>query len=82
MNKAKEEQMMENRAVRKEMTRCAIDCGEVIIDVTHGQVHLFGKVRAMRGREGTFEADLAMMLKNLRKRPGIRDVITEWTVVG
>ena len=81
MNKAREQQMSQGREIRKEMGRHSVDCGEVIVSLANGQIHLFGKVRAMRGHEATFVDDLSSLIKTLRKRPGIRDVILEWTVV-
>lgn len=80
MNKAKQENQEMNRATRREMGRHSVDCGEVQVSASHGTIHLHGKVRPMRGHEETFDADLAGLLKALRQRPGIRDVITEWTV--
>ena len=81
MNKAKELQMSQGREIRKEMGRHSVDCGEVLVSLSNGQIHLFGKVRAMRGHEGTFQSDLDSLIKSLRKRNGIRDVITDWTIV-
>jgi hypothetical protein len=64
---------------RREISRYSVDCNEVQINASHGIIYLYGKVRPLRGHEGTFEADVTTMLKGLRQRSGIRDVITEWT---
>jgi|GEM_PF-603241 hypothetical protein len=75
----------ENREVcnniRREMSRHTVNCNEVQISSSHGVIHLFGKVRAIRGYEATFKSDVANLLKALRQKPGIRDVITEWTMI-
>jgi hypothetical protein len=65
--------------VRREFARHAVNTSEVQVSTSHGVIHLFGRVRPMRGREGTFESDLTNLLKALRQKSGIRDVIAEWT---
>lgn len=67
------------RMVRREMGRHSLDCGEVQISASHGTITLHGRVRAMRGHEDAFESSLNGFLKALRTRPGIRDVVAEWT---
>lgn len=80
MNKAKTENQDVCRQVRREMGRHSVDCGEVQVSASHGVIHLHGRCRAMRGHEANLETSVAGLLKALRTRPGIRDVITEWTV--
>ena len=80
MNKAKTENQDVCRQVRREMGRHSVDCGEVQVSATHGVIRLHGRVRSMRGHEGNLEMGVTGLLKALRQRPGIRDVITEWTV--
>ncbi len=77
-NTLKADNMALMRLVRAEMARHAVDCSEVQVTVTYGVIHLFGKVRVRRGHEGNFIADVQTMLKALRQRPGVRDVVTQW----
>ena len=81
MSNNKAEAKEQNRHIRTEMARHSVDCGEVQIQCTHGVIHLYGKVRAIRGHETTFSAERDALLKGLRQRSGIRDVIADWTVV-
>jgi hypothetical protein len=77
----KAEAKEENRHVRTEMARHCVDCGEVQVQCNHGVIHLYGRVRAMRGHETTFSAERDALLKGLRQRAGVRDVIAEWQIV-
>ena len=79
MNKQKAENSEVSRTVRHEMARHSIDCGEVQVSASHGVVYLHGRVRALRGHEEHFEAEMNALLKGLRQKSGIRDVIAEWT---
>jgi hypothetical protein len=80
VNKAKAENQDVCRQVRREMGRHSVDCGEVQVSASHGVIHLHGRVRAMRGHEENLNESVTGLLKALRTRSGIRDVITEWTV--
>lgn len=81
MSKAKQESKELNHTVRTEMARHSVNCSEVLISASHGVVHLYGRVRPLRGHEANFEADIGTLLKALRQRSGVRDVIAEWTCV-
>lgn len=70
------------RLVRHEMGRHSVDCGEVEVSISHGVIHLYGKVRPLSGHEAHFESEVTSLLKALLHRPGIRDVVVEWTKVG
>jgi hypothetical protein len=78
----KREAQEQNRQLRREMGRHSVDTGEVTISFAHGVIHLHGKVRPLRGHEEHFESEVTALLKALRQRPGIRDVITDWTMQG
>ena len=81
VNKLKEANRTMCVAARREISRHSVDCSEVQISSSHSVIYLHGKVRPMRGREATFESDVTVLLKALRQRSGIRDVITEWTCI-
>ncbi len=70
-----------SRDLRKEMSRHNVDVNEINIGVSHGNVTLHGRIRALKGHEVAFEGNLAAMLKSLRAHRGVRDVLPEWTVV-
>lgn len=76
---AKHENQEMCRMVRREMGRHSIDCSEVQVSTTHGTVSLHGRLRPMRGHEANFETAITGFLKALRSRPGVRDIMAEWT---
>lgn len=69
------------RAVRREMSRHQIDSGETQVYVSHGIVHLNGRVKPIRGHENEFDEEIHTLHRVLKQRPGIREVLFEWTVV-
>lgn len=79
MKNAKQENSEMVRTVRREMSRHTADFSEVQITSFHGTVHLHGRVRSMRGHEGSMEESANNFLKALRSRAGVKDVIVEWT---
>lgn len=81
MNQTRTENMESCRVARREMGRHCVDCGEVQISSSHRVIHLYGRIRPMRGYEEKFEEAVGGLLKSLRQRSGVRDVITEWTCV-
>jgi hypothetical protein len=81
MSNNKAESQIMGRKVRAEMARHTVNCNEVQVTVSHGTVHLTGRVRALRGHEGTFDADLDGFVKSLRQTSGIRDVVASWTCI-
>ena len=66
------------RLCRTEFARHKVDCSEVQVSASYGVIMLNGKVRAIRGHEESFTTDVQGLLKSLRQRPGIRDVVTNW----
>jgi hypothetical protein len=70
-----------NRHIRTEMARHSVDCSEVITESSHGVIQLYGKVKALKGHEGSFSAERDALIKGLRQKSGIRDVIINWTVM-
>lgn len=67
------------RAVRRELARHPIDISEAGISANHGVVHLYGRVRPIRGHEADFDAELSNVPKLLRQHTHARDIIIEWT---
>lgn len=73
----RQEDLEGGRAVRKELARRPIDMTHAQIYISHGVVRISGQVRAMRGHEMDLRAEMEMIAKVLRQKPGIRDVILE-----
>ena len=70
------------RAVRRELARRCLDAGQTQVTAIHGVIHLYGRVRPMRGHEHEFEEEILALHKTLKLRPGVRDVIIEWDTGG
>lgn len=67
------------RSVRREMARRHLDTGETMVSAMRGIIHLNGRVRPLRGHEDEFEEEITALYKILKQRPGIRDVVMEWS---
>jgi len=78
VNQVKAQNLETSRAARREMSRHKVDCSEVEVSVSHGVIHLHGRVRPLRGHEAEFDTAVVALVKGLRERHGIRDVIAEW----
>ena len=70
------------RSVRRELARHHLDTSETQVGATHGVIHLYGRVRPVRGHENEFPEEVHTLFKVLKQRPGVRDVIFEWSVQG
>ena len=67
------------RAVRREIARHCLDVSETTVSAIHGVVHLNGRIRPLKGHENDFEQEIHAMMKGVRMRSDIRDVILECT---
>lgn len=65
------------RLVRREILRRRMDDSRLEINVMHGVVYLRGVVRALDTTPIDLGAELHILYRILRSRPGIRDVIIE-----
>lgn len=66
------------RAIRREISRRYIDATNVDVRVIHGVVYLKGYIETLRTHQSTNLSDeMEIILRILRTRPGIRDVINE-----
>ncbi len=74
------------KIVRREFSRRAIDTAQCDIRVMHGVVYVRGTVKTMRSGDGEACGDLRssmeIIVKALRNRPAIRDVIVDVTYRG
>ncbi len=65
------------RLVRREIVRRRIDDSQLHVNSMHGVVYIRGQVRSLRGEECDLEAEMNIIHRILRSRPGIRDVVFE-----
>ena len=70
------------RSVRREMARRCLDTGEAQVSAIKGVIHLNGRVRPVKGHEGEFEEEIHTLYRVLKQRPGVRDVVMEWSTSG
>jgi hypothetical protein len=52
------------------------------VHFSHGIVRIGGQVKAMRGHEMDLKAELELIAKILRTKPGIRDVVIDAIIRG
>jgi hypothetical protein len=65
------------RLVRREIVRRRIDDSLLQVNSMHGVVYIRGEVRSLRGEPCDLEAEMNIIHRILRSRPGIRDVVIE-----
>jgi hypothetical protein len=66
------------RSVRREISRRYVDTNNVDVRVIHGIVYLRGWIDRLRGYESmSLVEELEIILRILRGRPGVRDVVCE-----
>lgn len=70
------------RMVRREINRRYVDCSNVEVRVMHGVVYLRGYLKELRGYESDLSKELEVIVRILRQKPGIRDVISELEIGG
>lgn len=70
------------RMVRREISRRYVDCTNVDVRVMHGVVYLRGFLKELRGHDSDLNQELEVILRILRQKPGIREVINEMQIGG
>ena len=70
------------RMVRREINRRYVDSTNVDVKVMHGVVYLRGYLKQLRGYDKDLEEELDIILRILRQKPGIREVICELSIGG
>ena len=71
------EDAMMTRMVQREIGRRYIDASRLDVKAFHGIVYLRGQVRHLRGHDVDLKAELDLINRILRGRPGIREVIID-----
>ena len=65
------------RAVRHELSRRHLDVSETHISANHGVIHLYGRIRPLPNHHDEYAEELHTLVRVLKQRPGIRDVMVE-----
>ncbi|MDH7481216.1 MAG: BON domain-containing protein [Armatimonadota bacterium] len=73
------EDVQMTRLVQREIGRRYIDSRQLDVRVIHGVVYIRGTVRKIRGHDVSLEAEMEIIRRILRSKPGIRDVIMDVT---
>lgn len=72
------------RDVFRDISKRPVDVSGLEVHVMHGVVHLKGRLEKLRGYFGDVDMheELNIILRILRQRPGIREVVCEVDVAG
>ncbi len=65
------------RMVLREISKRHVDVSRLDVQVYHGVVYLRGTVSALRGHNIDIKAEMELIRRILRQRPGIRDVVID-----
>ncbi|MEI6914184.1 MAG: hypothetical protein WCL39_03540 [Armatimonadota bacterium] len=65
------------RMVRREINRRHIDDSGLHVNAMHGIVYLRGILKPLEGRSIDLKAELDILNRIIRSRPGIRDIVCE-----
>lgn|GEM_PF-275400 len=67
------------RDLRREIAKHPVDSSRLEVHVTHGVAYLRGRLDKLRGYHEDLDLgeELARIIKVLRNKPGIRDVVCE-----
>lgn len=71
------EDAMLTRMVQREIGRRYIDATRLDVKAFHGIVYLRGQIKGLRGHNVDLKAELEVINRILRGRPGIREVIID-----
>jgi hypothetical protein len=67
------------REVLRDISKRPLDISQLNVHVTHGVVHLQGRVERLRGSETNMDLheEMNIIVRLLKQKPGIRDVCCE-----
>lgn len=65
------------RMVLREISKRHLDISRLNVQVFHGVVYLRGTVSGMRGHDVNPKAEMELIRRILRQRPGVRDVVID-----
>ena len=72
---AKEDKEVQ-RLVQREFAKRPLDISRMTVYSSRGVVYLNGQISVMRGHDINLQDELDAVMKTLRQRPGVRDVIS------
>lgn len=70
------------RMVRREISRRYVDTTYVDIRVMHGVCYLRGHIKPLKGHDNDLTEEHEIILRIIRQRPGIREVVSELGIGG
>jgi hypothetical protein len=65
------------RVMREIGKRNSVDYSLLAVRAIHGVVYVNGRVRPIRGQEVSLESEMAIIAQNIKRLPGVRDVVLE-----
>ncbi|MCX8052342.1 MAG: hypothetical protein N3B12_00910 [Armatimonadetes bacterium] len=67
------------REVKREIAKRPVDASELEVHVIHGVAYLRGRLEKIRGyyEDLDLNQELNVIIKSVRQKPGIRDVVCE-----
>lgn len=65
------------RMIQREISRRYVDSSNLDVKAIHGVVYLRGILKALRGHDVNLEQELEVILRVVRSKPGIREVIAD-----
>jgi len=71
------------REVLRDISKRPVDISQLNVHVTHGVVHLQGRVEKLRGHHDNMDLteEMNLIVRLLRQKPGVRDVCCEVELV-
>ncbi len=70
------------KLVRSEFGKRMIDTTNADMRVTHGVCYIRGSLKPIKGGPQDLRAEMEIIMKVLRQRPGIKDVVMDATLRG
>lgn len=77
---SKPEDTAATKTVRSEFGKRMLDTTQADLRVTHGVCYIRGVVKPIKGGNPDVKAELELISKVLRARPGIKDVIIDCAI--
>ncbi|MDW8106766.1 MAG: BON domain-containing protein [Armatimonadota bacterium] len=65
------------RMVLRDISKRHVDTSRLDVQVYHGVVYIRGTVSALRGHDIDIKAEMELIRRILRQRPGVRDVVID-----
>jgi hypothetical protein len=70
-----------SRDVLREFTKRSVDSSRINIRAGHGVVYIYGELRGVRGIDIDLEKELNIIILNIKRKYGVRDVVNEARII-